>query len=756
MNWSSVRLIFLREVRDQLRDRRTLFMIAVLPILLYPLMGLSFFQVSQFVREQPTKVFIAGAREVTGDEELPPLITNGRFAEYLFDGDPTRTRLLELEFNPPEDTEVDLLPGGEITEEQAIEWVRQGVFEVVVIFPPDFANQLEEYRQQLRELREGGDQDEGAADLMVRVPGPSIYHNSANETSQIAYLRISQVLQRWTEMIGQSNLQFSGVPETAADPVDVANVDVADSDHKDAAIWSKIFPFMVLLWAMTGAFYPAVDLCAGEKERGTLETLLSSPASRVEIVWGKLLTITLFSMATAVLNLISVALTGLFLLRQLNTFAMPPALTPLWLLLVLIPVSALFSALCLALAAMARSTKEGQYYLMPLMMVTMPLVILPMAPGVELSLGNSLIPITGVMLLLRALLEGNYVVALPYVAPVVLVTIGCCLLAIRWAVDQFNSENVLFRESERLDLGLWLKHLVRDRGDTPSVAEALFCCILILMIRVFMGLALAQPHDFRGFVVLAAVTQLVVIATPVLLMTTMLTRKPLRTLLLDRRPPAWSFVAVVVLAVAIHPVVTALRNLVMYLYPLSEEVAAQLNDLGGMMGGPMTGQRLMLLLLVMAIVPAICEELAFRGFVLSGLRHMGHKWQAIVVSAFFFGVTHAIFQQSIVACFLGVLLGFIAVQTGSLIPCVLYHGLHNSLALLSSQILSETASDPAWRFVVSQTEDGGLTYHWSVVTLGAVVSAAILAWMSSKPHPMSTEETLQDAIDHSSPQPSVG
>src|SRR5205085_1917910 len=115
-----------------------------------------------------------------------------------------------------------------------------------------------------------------------------------------------------------------------------------------------------------------------------------------------------------------------------------PPLTPLWLLLALLPMSALFGALCLALAAFAKSSKEGQYYLMPLMLVTMPLVILPMAPGVELTLGNSLIPITGVVLLLRALLEGNYLDALPFVLPVAGVTLVCCLWAIRWAVDQFD------------------------------------------------------------------------------------------------------------------------------------------------------------------------------------------------------------------------------------------------------------------------------------------------------------------------------
>src|SRR5690606_22048616 len=178
------------------------------------------------------------------------------------------------------------------------------------------------------------------------------------------------------------------------------------------------------------------------------------------------------------------------------------------------PVSALFSALCLALAAFARSTKEGQYYLMPLMLVTMPLVMLPMSPGFELALGNSLIPVTGVMLLLRSVLEGNYWQALPYVPLVAGVTLICCLLAIRWAVDQFNSESVLFRESERLDLGLWLKHLLRDREDTPNVAAALFCGLLILLVQFFMNVTLAPRMARASFIVVAMVTQLAAIATP--------------------------------------------------------------------------------------------------------------------------------------------------------------------------------------------------------------------------------------------------
>ena len=265
----------------------------------------------------------------------------------------------------------------------------------------------------------------------------------------MASARVQRVLDRWRSAIGAQNLEVSRVPAAAAMPFALAKEDVADEGHRDAALWSKILPFVLLIWALTGAFYPAIDLCAGEKERGTLETLLSSPAARGEIVWGKLLTVMAFSMATAILNLISMGVTGLIFMSQIKGLdgvgtAMnlnpPPLSAVVWLLIALVPVSALFSALCLALAAFARSTKEGQYYLMPMLLVTMPLMMMPMAPGVELNLGTSLIPVTGVMLLLRMMLEGGVMQALPYAVPVGAVTLICCLLAIRWAIDQFNTE----------------------------------------------------------------------------------------------------------------------------------------------------------------------------------------------------------------------------------------------------------------------------------------------------------------------------
>jgi sodium transport system permease protein len=780
MNWSNVKLIFLREVRDQLRDRRTLFMIAVLPMLLYPLLGMSLFQVVQFMRERPAHVLVVGLPEFAG---LPPLVAGDHFAANLFTT-PDRSKLLKLDFRPADATQAATpktpssktpssktsaakLPDEKVDGNGAAESgadpsaadkredlaasaslaaggreLQQGSSEVVVNFPPDFAARLDEFRTRLRPAEPAPSAGASAPE----VPSPALYYNSAKESSQVAYLRVNEVLTRWIDAIGRQNLEDSHVPATAAKPFSIDVEDVAAQGRRNAALWSKILPFVLLLWALTGAFYPAIDLCAGEKERGTLETLLSSPAERIEIVWGKLLTIMLFSIATAILNLASSGVTGLLVARHLD-FGPPPLSAVLWLLIALLPTSALFSGLCLSLAAFARSTKEGQYYLMPLVLITMPLTILPMAPGVELNIGNSLIPVTGMLLLLRTLLDGEYALALPYVPVVVGVTVTCCLLAVRWAADQFNSEAVLFREGERLDMGLWLRHLRRDRENTPSVAQAVLCGVLILTIKFFMGLAIGQPEGFRGFAESVMVMQIAVIATPALLMAVMLTRSPAQTLLL-RLPALSSVPAAVLLAVSLHPLMALLRMLVMRIYPLSEGVERELSKLLDDKNAPLGA-----MLLVVAVAPALFEELAFRGFILSGLRHMGHKWRAIVLSSIFFGVTHAIFQQSLITCIIGLVLGYIAVQTGSLLPGIAFHMTHNALQLLAKDFLPQwLQQNPVRRLIATASAEGEIFFTWQAVLASLAVSCLLLVWFHRLPYTRTEEEELQEAIEQQAAQ----
>ncbi len=742
MKWSNVKLIFHRELRDQLRDRRTLFTIAVLPLLLYPLLGMSFLQIAQFTQEHPTSVWIVGAR---GLPESPRLLDESgkSFAAGLL----PEANLLKLTV----DDDVPELQSDTAISKIAESHIHSGKYDAIIYFPPHFGEQLARFRADLLNPRQESIQDIDRPEF--KVPEPAVFVDTASDKSRIAAGRVNQILRRWRDMVVADNLKQRHIPIAATIPFQLAERDVAKEVNRRAAVWSKILPFVVLIWALTGAFYPAIDLCAGEKERGTLETLLSSPAERSEIVWGKLLTIMSFSIGTSVLNLLSMGFTGTFIMSQMQRMGVsssaldlgqPPLFALAWLTVAIVPISGLFSALSLAVSAFARSSKEGQYYLMPLLLISLPLMLLPMLPTTELDLGTSLIPVTGVMLLLRSLIEGQYWDAFRYSIPVIGVTSVCCLLAIRWAIDQFNNESVLFRESERWGLGIWLRHLVRDRQNTPSASEAILCGVLLLLINFVASLLAVYPASWWQFAQMTFVRQAALIATPVVLMAIMLTRSPRATLLLNLPQPL-VIVASILLALCIHPLGMAFAQGVQWLYPIGQDLELQLRSVSTLISRAPNWLSVVGLL---ALTPAICEELAFRGFVLSGLRHTGHKWLAIVVSSLFFGAAHGLLQQSLSATALGMVIGYLAVQTGSLLPCILFHFFYNALGVLmslSAETLGEPSSMWSWLFQVS---DEGIEYRLPVVIISAILSGTLLIWFRSLPYAKFPEEQLQSALDH--------
>ena len=117
------------------------------------------------------------------------------------------------------------------------------------------------------------------------------------------------------------------------------------------------------------------------------------------------------------------------------------------------------------------------------------------------------------------------------------------------------------------------------------------------------------------------------------------------------------------------------------------------------------------ILLILAVLPAICEELAFRGFILSGLQRLERPGTTIVLSAILFGATHGFLQQSIVATFTGVILALLAMKTGSLIPCIVYHATHNAITLQLPMLRPETVEQSRlleFIFAIEKDEMGNL------------------------------------------------
>ncbi len=731
MNWRNIKTVWNRELRDQLRDRRTLFMVLVLPLLMYPLMGMSFFQLAQFLRTHTATVLVVGADQLATVQGLPPLVDGERFSKSLFD--------------PPEQAaKLVVEDGDKLTDNKELSLARErlaaGDLDAVVLFPLGFADRLEALRQDLSNIGTDGDNSPGTR----KVPRPQVLYNSSRDASQVAFLRVERLLGVWRQRIVGKNLAQANVPTTALQPFQLSSQDMAEPSARRAGIWSKLLPFVVFVWALTGAFYPAVDLCAGEKERGTLETLLASPASRGEIVWGKLLTVMTFSIMTAMLNLVGIGFTGGFISQQLATagsasaasgLGMPPISSLGWLLIALPPVAALFSALSFACASFARSTKEGQYYFMPLFLATMPLMLMPLSPGVELNLGNSLAPVMGLALLLRSLMEGDFLEAVRYAVPVTLVTLGCCLLATRWAVAQFNQESVLFRGDERFDLRLWIHSVLRRRHATPTAAMAVTCVALILVLQ-FAVQTVAPSFmppgalDFGHFAVLLVVSQLCVLL-PSLLLTLGLTTQPRQTFLLGKRP--WSFQLMMIplgalLAVCLHPLGIQITLWIQQLYPPSEELLKQAQEMNGLVARASSPWIVVGLL---GLLPAVVEELTFRGTVLTGLRSAGSTRWAIVLSAVAFGAVHSVFQQSLSAALIGVLIGYLAVVTRSLAPCIAFHGVYNSLPVLTGYYavpLAEWLENTPYATNFVRLQEQQLAGYQPVVVLAATAVAGLVLW----------------------------
>jgi sodium transport system permease protein len=702
LRWSNLQVIFGREVRDQVRDRRTLFMIFVLPILLYPMLGIGVAQFVTAFEQKPKIVVVVGAEYLA---KAPPLLNAGQngFDPAFFD-------------SPAEAEKMPVLavgPGGQWAgPRQSEKAIRSGQAAAVMMIPRDLTDQL------LREKE-------------IDIP---ITYNSVDDTSQMTYLRLKEVLSRWRKGIVSGRLKRDRKTESYTEPIQVRADDVATAREVGGNPGSKLFPFLLVLMSLTGAFYPAIDLCAGEKERGTMETLLISPASRAELVLGKFFTVMLASVMTALLNLVSMGLTGLQLGSGLAAVSADPGrraaaaiLAPptfqaaCWMLLLLIPLAALFSAVCLSLAVLARSMKEGQYYMTPLFMICLPLIFLTLFPGIELNLFYSLVPITGVALLLRALIMENYDVAIRYAVPVLVPTLVYAAIAIRWAVDQFQREEVLFREAEQINLYSWFRHLFRDREPMPTGGQATLCFALIITSSWF----LLQYLLFRGVALnLSAVVagQLMILIPPVI-MAILLTSRPASTLRIAWSEPRFIILAVA-LVLALNPLVNELKPVVEWLFPISSVIKVSLSQVLSQV------PNLAVTIGVFALVPAICEEFAFRGFILSALERDHRTRSAILLSALMFGFLHvllSLFQQLLNATLLGIVLGLLAVRSRSILPGLIFHFLNNAIAVSHEHLVKASWARSLVPWIYRKPELG--LYHVGWIAMSAMVSASLLFYL---------------------------
>lgn len=742
MRWSIIRLIWMRDLRDQLRDRRTLFMIAGLPLLLYPVLGAAVLGFALGFSERPSVIGVvrpAGLPDDFPPRDPPEAGRSPVPAAAWLSATPLPGAVLSrvvgacalaeasrLQLDYPA-----LIEAGQFTVLQARmpsrlakdwavqarlrlvfldqldrAWLDERKGDLILTAPPDFYTRLEEGEQ---------------PDETTRVP-ITIEGRQGDDASRQARMRLDGLLKSWQLDVKRVRLARRGLPDRYDEPVRIVEPGASPAASDATGVFDllgKLFPFMLGLWSLAGALYPAVDLCAGEKERGTMETLLITPAGREEIVLGKFLTIWVFSAGTALINLLSMGITTSFFTARLPQAGIPVGAL-FWCVLLSLPQAALFSAVSLAIGAYARSSKEGQYYLMPLFLVTMPLIFLTLAPGVELNAFYSLVPVTGVALLMQRLMLATSLEQVPwlYFIPVLGPIALYSWLALRWAIEQFQREEVLFREAERWDWRLWLRRLFREKEPLPNTGQALFCFGMILALRwLSLGLGAQLPREVH-----AVIVALAFVAAPPSFMALLINTLP--RVALGLRWPTWRELGLAaLLALLLLPPLVGLAQAAYAWFPQQVDDPHPLAQMLRVLHEPHRGTAagFVLALGAYALVPAVCEEVAFRGFILTGLYRRFRPRNAVLLSAFLYALYHLNVFLFLPAFALGIVLGLLTARSRSLLPPVLFHFLHNALLL-------------AWAWVPHDEVGAVLGLPWPAVVAVSLAAVLLLWWLYRRPY----------------------
>src|SRR5262245_42069264 len=435
-----------------------------------------------------------------------------------------------------------------------------------------------------------------------------------------------------------------------------------------------IVPLILILMTITGAVYPAIDLTAGQRERGTLEILVAAPVPRLGLLFAKYVSVVTVAVLTAAINLTMMVITLAFTGLAPQEFTLLLIVQLFGLLLLF---AAFFSAVLLTVTSFARSFKEAQAYLIPLMVVSLAPGVIGMIPGLKLEGGLSVVPLLNIVLLGRDLFQGDADPAAT--AGVVLSTALYALAAIAAAARIFGAESVLY--SEQTGWG----DLFR-RPSKPQPAATLVAGLLCLALT-FPAMALLRGVFGRSVSIQVGVLLLPVLSVLVFgvlpLAAAAWRRVDVSSAFQCRGAAPVLLLAGAVLGICLWPLVLQAMHFVAAVTQVNIELFSEL------VGQAQEAREHALPWLVAGlVVTAIVEELFFRGYLFTALRTRLRPAATIVVSALLFGVVHLVLtvpislERFLSSTLMGLVLGWICHASGSVVPGMILHGLYNAMLVL--------------------------------------------------------------------------
>jgi ABC-2 type transport system permease protein/sodium transport system permease protein len=653
-----------KELRETLRDRRTLVTLLLMPLLVYPVLSLAFRQFLLSSFEQPSALPLRIATR--SQEEWTTLMS------LLSQGD----RLVAAEGSA---AAARPLLGGPILGADL------GAAEPPLSSIQSFVAENLEAAVRSQEIDLGVLllPSEGERGSKAQVTFQLLYRPGAPLSRQAASF-VERRLRAVNEHDLLQRLDQQGHPPLLRAAWRLKPI----ADEEGHAFWlGTLVPLVLILMTITGAVYPAIDLTAGERERGTLEALMAAPVPRLALLFAKYVAVLTVAMLTALVNLtammVTIASSGLGPILFGARGLAPGSLVAVLLLLMLF--AAFFAALLLSITSFARSFKEAQAYLIPLMVVSLAPGFLSVMPGLHLGPLWSVVPLANIVLLARDVLQGE--AALGWGAVAVLTTLLYASLALSLAARIFGSDAILY--GSELSWSDLFHRRTGQRRASLSAALATLAVVGPLYVLASGLLAQLQGLPMSGQLCASAASTLVLFA---LLPLGLAYWQGVRWQEgFQLRPAPWhAWLAAMLLGASLWPLAYNLLVLCQQwgLATWTPQRLAEHRQAIEELALRLRQTPLALLLVALAVVPAVAEELFFRGYLLEALRGRLPGWAAIGATAALFGLFHASLGGLVAlerippSTLLGLALGWLCWQSGSVLPGMLLHGLHNAWMLM--------------------------------------------------------------------------
>lgn len=681
----------LKELREILRDRRTIITLIAMPLLIYPLLGVTLQKLIMSQLSTRAKIEYRVAIPSRQDEMLFRRLF-GRGHVLIADREGRKLDPEQRAEGTFEDPYVELLvPNRDDGNVDVTDLVELGEADVGVIFGLHSAGQ--------------------PVDIELIYRASSQLSCDARRFVEDRFRAVNDSFAR--EKLGQAN-----PPVSVPVQIKIESLTRTGKGAGPAFSLATLVPLILILMTVTGAVYPAIDLTAGERERGTLEALIASPVPRHELLFAKYVAVVSVAVLTALANLFSMIVTAYASGLEGLLFGSAGLTVRLVVLTLglLFVFAAFFSAVILILTSFARSFKEAQAYLIPVMLVSLAPGIICLLPGIEFNAWLSVIPLANIVLLARDVFDNR---AAPIWALATLLSTSLyAAVALAAAARIFGTDAVLYGSE-----GNWSDLL--GRSDTPRRQATLGQAMLSLAVLfpaflILGGIASRLPDvSIESRLGLNMAITVALFAVLPLVLSRFASVNWISGFSL-RGASVLSFVAAVALGLSLWPfayelVLMQAPDRVGEFAKLFESFKAQLDAV------PLAWK-----LLALAVTPAACEEFFFRGYLQTSFRNEMSGPLAVGLSSILFGLFHVIvrdalfFERFAPTCFLGLILGTVCLKSGSIWPGVLLHCLHNGLLLTLSNYTEQLKL-----MGIGSEEQQHLPFAW-IATAAIIATSAML------------------------------